>query len=949
MKFLAVVLWFSAWALAQASVSEFDGGPDGTNKCLSCAENWDDDELPTGIAYVNTDRQVRYTTAASTNNVTYRFGEQTVLRYGADPIINGVTLDFFDEAFTRRTVSLDDPPVDGSLQLGTNGVDVAVNYYSTATSTIEGDLKLGTVSTNLPNTSSSCAFLLNNGTFEIGGDLRIRWHSVLTLDGGDVVLTTPGSGIFVPGDGANPRINFTSAGGSEIRISAAAPTGYLKELIESGLFQIDGTDTSTLADFNRSYSNGVYTLSSDRQEIHPLPGLVDNPHSPGELPNVVMIMADDFGWCDMAAYRRYVNDLDDTWIETEPCDPILTPNMDSLVANGMMFTDAHSPTALCSPTRFSMMTGSNPYRNGRRWGSWALDMPSAFISDYRHTTVGDLLTACGYQTAFIGKMHVGGASGGYTENSDKDSDAYKQFVEDYTRPMPYFPSKYGFHYSFCVPDGIQSPPYMYFENDRFVRIPSATLGGEDPLNPHDPGTVADLHCWESQTNETANGKNTIQGDVDGLENKFWGWGDKNWNTSQNGIINSRKAVAFIRDHLAEESDRPFLLYYAPPQPHAPHCPPIDFNPTWVGPRDPDTDPLSKPVRGETGGGDMADIIYELDLQVGAILDVLKDPNGDQDYSDSILANTLIIFTSDNGGLEKGGSGKIPDEFATRSEDFDGYSSMGPLSGKKWTMWEGGHRVPFVARWGDGTCEGSVIQPGTVCTQTVGAIDWVATLYEITGQAMQPLQCMDSQSLMPLLTGGHDESESFRDFLMLQNDYRDVAKDGDDPDDHHGPGEAAIRWGPYVQFFTDGCSKEKDHHQDYIRPIETNLFNLAEDIGQSANIHPSTILVETRTIDEYLKTLYQTYDECGDPRSTTRYLGPITREYVIADFSIAFTGHRIAFTGEAGKRYRLEFARSLDPDAWSQVDSYISSKPGPKMFEWTSPTDGFYRILDESFD
>jgi arylsulfatase A-like enzyme len=948
MKFLVIVLWFSAWALAQASVSWFDGGPDGTNKCLSCAASWDGDELPSGIAYVNTDRQVRYFTAASIANVTYRFGDETALRFGTDPIIKGVTLDFFDEAFTLRTVSLE-PPVDGSLQLGTEGGDVAVNYYSTATSTIEGDLELGSVD---PNFHASCAFLLNNGKLKIGGDLVIRWHSVLTLDGGDLVLTGPGSKILVPGDGANPRINFTSAGGSEIRIRRAADGDvYLNELIDSGLFQIDGTDTSTQADFTiSSNGNGVYTLSSARQETHPLPGLVDNPHSPGGLPNVVMIMADDFGWCDMAAYRRYANDLDDRWID----DPIQTPNMDRLVANGMMFTDAHSPAALCSPTRFSMMTGSNPYRNGQRWGTWDHDMACAVISDYPHTTVGDLLTACGYQTAFIGKMHLGGASGGWTTNSPSTltSDEFDAFAEDYTRPMPYFPSKYGFHYSFCVPEGIQKPPYMYFENDRFVRLPDPSddpfepFGDDYPCSPHprDYGTAADLHYWTSQRDNDppgANGENTIQGDDDEPGNKYEGWGDKNWNTSQNGIINSRKAVFFIRKHREKHSDRPFLLYYAPPQPHYPHCPPIDFDPKPNGePRD----PLSKKVLGKTGGNDAADMIYELDLQVGAILDALKDPDGDGDHSDSILANTLVIFTSDNGGLSghKGFEGLTPE---------DDYSSTGPLRGTKHTMWEGGHRVPFVARWGDGTCEGSVIQPGTVCHQTIGAIDWVATLYEITGQAMQPLQCMDSQSLMPLLTGGHDESESFRDFLLLQNSWIDGGR--------FGPGEVAIRWGPYVQFFADDCSSEEDHHQDDIEPIADHLFNLAEDIGQTTNIVPFEIIVVTTTpgapvglrlpIDDYLTTLYKAYDECGDPRSTAHYSGPITREYVIADFSTALTGHRIAFTGEAGKRYRLEFARSLDPDAWSQVDSYISSKPGPKMFERTAPTDGFYRILDESFD
>ena len=183
-----------------------------------------------------------------------------------------------------------------------------------------------------------------------------------------------------------------------------------------------------------------------------------------ETPNVVMIMVDDMGWSEVAAYRRYQG-LD---------DPFPTPNIDRLCAEGMMFTDAHSPAALCAPTRFSMLTGSNPPRNGREIGTWGFTAsPNAFNAGGRkHITVGEIAQAAGYRTAFFGKMHLGGGDDNLEEN------------------MPAFPLTYGFDYHFNVPGGIQDPPYCYFENDRFVKIDPA-----DPLNPSVPGYNSDLIWW----------------------------------------------------------------------------------------------------------------------------------------------------------------------------------------------------------------------------------------------------------------------------------------------------------------------------------------------------------------------------------------------------------------------------------------------------------------------
>ena len=107
-----------------------------------------------------------------------------------------------------------------------------------------------------------------------------------------------------------------------------------------------------------------------------LPTMLTLMCSGANLPNVVMIMSDDWGWSEIAAYRRYQG-LN---------DPIPTPNLDRMVAEGIMFTDAHAPAALCAPTRFSMMTGSNPYRNGVQWGTWSFEKPSAFAANRRHIT-----------------------------------------------------------------------------------------------------------------------------------------------------------------------------------------------------------------------------------------------------------------------------------------------------------------------------------------------------------------------------------------------------------------------------------------------------------------------------------------------------------------------------------------------------------------------------------
>jgi len=514
----------------------------------------------------------------------------------------------------------------------------------------------------------------------------------------------------------------------------------------------------------------------------------------GELPNVVMIMADDWGWSDIAAYRRYQG----------LSDPIPTPNLDRMCANGMIFTDAHSPAALCAPTRFSMMTGSNPYRNGVQWGTWGFTATSAFTKDRKHITVGEIAETAGYRTAFLGKMHFGGG------------------VENFETTMPNFPTTYGFDYTFCTHGGIQDSPYLYFEKDRFVKIDPA-----DPLNPSVPGMDSNTVYWTAGNYTIPNGTGNIQTGKASNPTQHEGWGDTYWNSSQNGIINSKKAAAFIADHVANHPNKPFMMYYCSPQVHLPHTPPVDFEPNADGTPG---SPPNVPVAGATGGSNIADVIYELDLQVGRILGQLDDPDGDGDFSDSILTNTLVMFTSDNGGL--GTDRSLP------GEDYD---STGILRGWKAQMEEGGHRVPFVAMWP------GMIETNSVSDQLICGHDWVGVMYALTTNSMAADQAMDCANILPILLGEQDENEPVHEFMIHQSQNSKTYP-------------YAIRKGDFVMFFDQSKGGGP-------------LYNLADDITQSTNLLAGVPLSEHMTLSNELHTLYLQHDQKNDARTTTAYVAP----------------------------------------------------------------------------
>lgn len=451
------------------------------------------------------------------------------------------------------------------------------------------------------------------------------------------------------------------------------------------------------------------TVAMSRQ-----PALGEEP----KLPNIVFILADDIGYGDIGVYGGRVP----------------TPNIDSLAENGMLFTDAHSPAALCAPSRFSLLTGSYPYRNGRPGGSWDINYSSGFdtgaghLVEGRHITVGEILQRAGYRTGFIGKMHLGGDV--YDAAGRLIRDKHRLNEMDFSRGARNGINRHGFDYSFGLQSGIQHQPFAFFENGRYWPI--------------DPDAAADNSSTTLYTDGRYQvGSNGISEIVEAAH--VPARADKDYDSSQVGPMLTRKAIRFIERHLRknerEGRSRPFALYFASQAIHVPHTPPTFFY----------TDPavMETPVGGTTGGA-TSDMIRELDLQVGALLDTLREAG--------LLDNTLIFFTSDNGAL-------WPD--ATEYGDPQ-HDNNGPWRDYKASIYEGGHRVPLIARWGDGTPRGSRIAPGSVVDYTVVNHDWVATMYELTRQPMAPDQAMDSASLLPLLL---DKSDApVHELILYQAGY-----------------------------------------------------------------------------------------------------------------------------------------------------------------------------------
>lgn len=389
-------------------------------------------------------------------------------------------------------------------------------------------------------------------------------------------------------------------------------------------------------------------------------------------PNVIVVLADDIGTGDISYYRKMHSDK----IILE------TPALDQIAREGMVFTDAHSPAALCAPSRYAIMTGNNCYRSYAPWGVWGAYQESPVKPD--QLTLGKLMKNAGYSTAFFGKWGFGsdfyekGNPGKiYKSNRDKI-----QMNVDITQIAGNGPKQNGFDYSLMFPAGIQDVPYAIYENEKWMPLESNSQIG-----------------FISQENMSKIGV-TLDKDE--------GLGDTAWDPHKMGPLLVNKAVDFI-----EKSDKtsPFFMYYCALAVHLPHTPSKMLN--------------GKKIAGSTPSAHM-DMIKELDVQMEMLIASLKKKG--------IYENTIIIFTSDNGGLQ------------VKETATSGHKSSDIYRGGKNQPYEGGHRVPFMVSWP------GQIKAKTISNTPIVGLDILGTLAAVTNQKIAEGQAIDSANLLPILLG-----------------------------------------------------------------------------------------------------------------------------------------------------------------------------------------------------
>ncbi len=365
---------------------------------------------------------------------------------------------------------------------------------------------------------------------------------------------------------------------------------------------------------------------------------------PQALPHIIFIMADDLGYGDPGCYN--------------PDSRIPTPNLDRLATEGVRFTDAHTPSAVCTPTRYGVLTGRYCWRTRLQKGVLYGESP-ALIEPGR-MTVASLLKQHGYATACIGKWHLGLGNVKPT---------------DYGKPLRPGPVTVGFDTFFGIPASLDMAPYLYIQDDR-------------------PTAAATL---EVETKREGRGL-------------FWRPGPIAPGFKHIDVLPkiTEQAVAFIQKQTQKAPEQPLFLYFPLTAPHTP----------WVP---------TQPFKGKSQAGDYGDFVTHVDSVVGEVMHAL-DKQG-------FAENTLIIVTSDNGS-------HWPVDDIRRWK----HAANLHYRGQKADIWEGGHRVPFVARWP------GHIPPGTVSDQTVCLTDLLATAAAIVDTKLPADAGEDSVNILPALLG-----------------------------------------------------------------------------------------------------------------------------------------------------------------------------------------------------
>ena len=394
----------------------------------------------------------------------------------------------------------------------------------------------------------------------------------------------------------------------------------------------------------------------------------------GKGPNFLVIYTDDVGYGDVSCYKG--------------CD-FKTPNIDRIAAEGLRFTDAHCTAATCTPSRYTLLTGSYAFRNKR---AKILRGSAALIIDPKMATLPKVLQKAGYSTGVVGKWHLGLGEGNVNWNAE-------------VKPGP---REVGFGYHFLIPATGDRTPCVYLEEGRVVG-----------LDPKDPIAVSyGKRIGSAKSGSEA--RDTLKMDwshghnstiVNGISRIGWmtGGHKARWVDEDMADVITRKAVDFI----GKNKDKPFFLFYSTHDIHVPRVPHRRFV-------------------GKSGTGPRGDAMVQTDWCVGELLKALEK-NG-------LTDNTMVILSSDNGPVL--GDGYKDDA----NEKLGKHDPNGPFRAGKYSKFEGGTRVPFIVKWP------GKIKPGETTPALFGQVDLAKTLCMIVEAEIPDGAFVDSRDAGKSLLG-----------------------------------------------------------------------------------------------------------------------------------------------------------------------------------------------------
>lgn len=407
-------------------------------------------------------------------------------------------------------------------------------------------------------------------------------------------------------------------------------------------------------------------------------------------PNVILMFVDDLGIGDVSSFH--------------PEGKIHTEHVDELARAGMRFYDSHACSALCTPSRYALLTGRYPWRS--RLKSLVLPGDSDPLIEKDRMTMARLFQKNGYQTACVGKWHLGLE---WTlkeqfspEDYGEDPKYYDSFVRhtkdrqpavnlfswnkvqgldiDYDQPIVWGPNQYGFDYFFGLPASLDQPPFVYIENDRVLEKPDHMTGVTN-LDRRGPSMQT---MWE---------RGPIAPHYD----------------HEKVLDDMNDKVLELIDQYSEK-EQPFFIYYPTPAVHGPLIP-------------------NKKFKGKSGLNLYADVVLQVDDMVRQITEKLKEKG--------IFEDTIFIFTSDNG------CSAVAD-YETLAKK--GHDPSAGYRGKKFEIYEGGHRVPTIVSYP------RLIQPGSESQALVCHSDFFATFAQLLEEELPDNVAEDSISNLPLWKG-----------------------------------------------------------------------------------------------------------------------------------------------------------------------------------------------------